>query len=107
LTWSLDYRTDTNVDGAVGVGASTQLLGRWDVFAASQRDLDRDEWLAYSFGLRRNDHDWSIELVGVYNPFSDETTVRLDFLPRFGGLGGGRSARFPGFDGPDQFATSY
>ncbi|MBL8756579.1 MAG: hypothetical protein JNK15_25010 [Planctomycetes bacterium] len=107
LVWSVDYRTDTNIDGAVGVGASTQLLGRWDLFAASQRDLDRDEWLAYSFGLRRNDHDWSIELVGVYNPFSDETTVRLDFLPRIGGLGGGRSARFPGFDGPDQFATSY
>ncbi len=107
LLWTLDYRTDSLVDGAVGVGANTRLLDRWDLFAASQRDLEGDEWLAYSFGLRRNDHDWSIELVGVYNPFSDETTLRLDFLPRFGGFGGGRSARFGSFDGPEQFATSY
>jgi hypothetical protein len=86
LNWGLEYRTDALVDGAAGVSASASLLERWNVFAGSQRDLDRDEWLAWSFGVRRNDHDWSIELSAVYNPFADETTVRVEFLPRMGGI---------------------
>ncbi len=107
LTWTVDYRTDAVVDGAVGVTANARLLDRWDLYVGSQRDLDRDEWLAYSFGLRRNDHDWSIELSASYNPFSDETTFRLEFLPRFGSFSGARGSRFGGYAGNDQFATSY
>jgi hypothetical protein len=84
LLWGLEYRTDTAIDGAAGVNVSTRLFERWNLVAGSQRDLDRDEWLAYLFSLRRDDHDWSIELSAVYNPFADETQFRIDFLPRFG-----------------------
>lgn len=107
LDWTADYRTDALVDGAVGVTAATKLLSRWDLYAGMQRDLQADLWLNYSFGLRRNDHDWSIQLSTVYDPYADETTVRLEFVPRLGGFGQLRRDRF-GFDeGPGRFATAY
>ena len=84
LNWIVAYREDTTEDGALAVTASTDLFDRWSVFGRAQRDLERDEWLAYVFGLRRNDHDWSIALTAVYNPFVDETTFRIEFEPRFG-----------------------
>lgn len=107
LNWTLEYRTDALVDGAAGLSANTRLLDRWDLFAGSQRDLDSDEWLAWQFGLRRNDHDWAIELSATYNPFADETTFRIEFQPRLGSFSGARGSRFQGFVSPDQFATSY
>lgn len=107
LTWTADYRTDSLVSGAVGLMASTRLLDRWEIQAGSQRDLERDEWLAYHFGLRRDDHDWSIQATVVYNPFADETTFRLEFVPRLGSFSSPRSSRFGGFGGPETFATSY
>jgi hypothetical protein len=106
ITWTGDYRTDSLVDGAVGLTASTRLMDRWDIYAGSQRDLDLDEWLSYSFGLRRNDHDWSILLSANYNPYSDETTFQLSFMPRFGGMGPRRD-RFAGADVQGNFATAY
>jgi len=107
LTWTLDYRTDTQVNGAVGVATNASLLDRWDMYVSSQRDLDRDVWLAYNFGLRRNDHDWAIELSASYNPFEDQTNFKIEFLPRLGSFSNPRGSRFGGFDGPGQFATSY
>ncbi len=107
IDWTLDYRTDTNVDGAVGVNASTRLLDRWDLFAGSQRDLDRDRWLAYVFGLRRDDHDWSIQASLVYDPYEDETTFRLEFVPRLGSFSSPRGSRFTDHAGPSTFATAY
>ena len=106
ITWTADYRTDSLVDGAVGLTASTRLMDRWDVYAGSQRDLDIDQWLDYSFGLRRNDHDWSILLSASYDPYSDETTFRLEFQPRLGGMNSGRRDRFGGADMQGNFATA-
>jgi hypothetical protein len=105
--WTVEYREDRVVEGAVGLVARTQLLDRWNLFVATQRDLDRDEWLAYSFGLRRDDHDWSIELLASYNPFSDETTFRIEFLPRLGGLNQPRRDRFGGVDPRAQSVFNY
>ena len=107
ITWAADYRTDALVAGAVGVSAATELFDRWDLYARSQRDIENDAWLNYSFGLRRNDHDWSILAGVVYNPFSDETTFRIEFLPRFGGMNGGRRERFGGMDPMSPLATSF
>jgi hypothetical protein len=109
ITWTADYREDLLVKGAVGLTASTFLMDRWHVYAGSQRDLDRDEWLSYSFGLVRDDHDWSISVSAVYDPFSAETTFNLDFLPRFGGMNAGRQDRFGGeaLRTSSNFATSY
>lgn len=107
LTWTFDYRRDSAVDGAVGVGANTRLFDRWDVFASSQRDLDRDVWLSYTGGLRRDDHDWTIQVSVTYNTFTAEKTFRIDFLPRIGSFTSPRSSRFGGFEGADQFATSF
>lgn len=110
LTWTVDYRTDAVVDGAVGLGANTRLLDRWDVFAGSQRDLGTDRWLDYHFGLRRNDHDWAIELSVSYDPYEDQTTLRIEFQPRLGSFSGSRNSRGSRFGGlglQDQFATSY
>lgn len=86
ITWGADYRTDSEVQGAVGVSAATQLFGRWNAYARSLYDLDRDEFLTYGFGLRRNDHDWSIALNVGYNPFTEETSFRIEFEPRLGGV---------------------
>jgi len=109
ITWTADYRKDSLVEGAVGLSAYTRLLDRWNVFASSQRDLQTDQWLSYSFGVVRDDHDWSISMSAVYNPFSDETTFRLEFLPRFGGMNSGRQDRFGGdaLRNGSNFATSY
>ena len=107
IDWTLEYRTDTDVDGAVGLNASTRLLERWTVFGGSQRDLERDEWLAYVLGLERHDHDWSIQASVVYNPFGEETTFRLEFLPRLGNFTSPRGSRFADFDSPANFATAY
>lgn len=104
VTWSVDYRTDFLVDGAVGVGASTRWFERWDIYARSQRDIDGDNWLAYQFGVSRSDHDWIIELSAAYDPFADETTFKLEFLPRLGSFSGARGSRFRDFQGPDPFA---
>lgn len=109
ITWTADYREDRLTEGAVGLSAHSHLLDRWDVYAGSQRDLQTDEWLSYTFGLVRNDHDWSISMSAVYNPFSDETTFNLEFLPRIGGLNRGRQDRFGGeaLRTSSNFATSY
>jgi len=110
LDWTASYRADATVDGAVGLMASAQLLGRWNVFAGSQRDLDRDEWLAYRFGLRRIDHDWIIETGASYNPFADQVTFTIDFLPQLGSFSSPRNSRFGGDDGldrPGATASSY
>jgi hypothetical protein len=84
LNWTVEYREDALVDGAISVGATTRVFDRWDLFGQAQRDLDRDEWLAYVVGLTRNDHDWAISVTAVYNPFINETTFRIMFEPRFG-----------------------
>ncbi|MBL9080098.1 MAG: hypothetical protein JNL08_21575 [Planctomycetes bacterium] len=109
IVWTADYREDRTVEGAVGISGSAVLLDRWNVFAGSQRDLQRDEWLSYTFGLVRDDHDWSISASAVYNPFTDQTTFRLEFLPRFGGMNRGRADRFGGdvLQASSNFATAY
>ena len=86
LTWTLEYRTDAFVDGAVGLSANTRIYDRWLLFANSLFDLNEDDWKTYGFGLQRRDHDWSIAMTGNYNPFSDETTFRLEFIPTLPGL---------------------
>lgn len=80
--WTLEYRTDSNIHGAAGLTARSEIFDRWSVFGRSLYDLDRDSFLSYGFGIRRDDHDWSIQLAGSYNPFTSETTVRLDFVPK-------------------------
>lgn len=84
--WGFEYRTDALTKGSVLVIASTQLRERWGIFGVTQRDIETDEWLAYAVGLSRNDHDWSIRLTVVYNPFAEDTTFRIDFQPNLGGL---------------------
>lgn len=107
ITWTADYREDNVTDGAVGMSASTQLLDRWNLYAGAQRDLQVDEWLEYSFGLVRHDHDWSISLSAGYNPYSDETTFRLEFLPRLPGMDRGRLDRLGDGRNVGNFATNY
>ena len=110
LDWTANYRTDAAVDGAVGLTANARLLDRWQAFAGTQRDLDADEWLAYSLGLRRDDHDWSIQAMASYNPFADQITFRIDFLPRLGSFNSPRNSRFRADDGMarnDQTAMSF
>jgi hypothetical protein len=96
ISWGADYRTDSEVQGAVGVSASTTLFGRWNAYARSLYDLDRDQFLTYGFGLRRNDHDWSIALNVGYNPFTEETSFRIEFEPRLGGISRRHEDRFGG-----------
>ncbi|MBX3462587.1 MAG: hypothetical protein KF830_05420 [Planctomycetes bacterium] len=108
ITWTADYREDQVAEGALGLTARSRLLDRWNLVAGCQRDLQRDEWLNYTFGLQRDDHDWSIALSAVYNPFSEETTFRLEFLPRFGGFNRGRFERFGAEPlQPESLATSF
>jgi hypothetical protein len=85
LDWNADYRRDALVNGAVGVGASTQMFGRWDVYAATQYDLDQNSFLHYGGGLVRRDHDWSIRVGLDYNPFDNQVSFRIDFEPRLPG----------------------
>ena len=97
LDWTLDYRTDSVVSGAAGIGARAGLLGRWDVQGNAMYDLERDDILTYYAGMRRDDHDWSL-LVGVsYDPFLDAVTFRIDMEPRLFGLGRQRNS---GWFGP-------
>ncbi len=108
LTWTLEYRTDAMVDGAVGLSAMTRAFDRWDLVAGSLYDLDRDDWLTYSFGIRRNDLDWSIALTANYDPFQDQTTVRFEFVPTLPGFARSRNQRFGGSHLHDaNFATQY
>lgn len=107
INWVLEYREDSLTKGAVGAGATTKLLDRWELYGGSQRDLNTDEWLNYRFGLRRADHDWMVGFDVVYNPFSDETTFRIDFQPRFGGGGAGRDRFSDGGLPRSSLATGY
>ncbi|MCR9244492.1 MAG: LPS-assembly protein LptD [bacterium] len=108
LTWTLEYRTDQAVDGAVGVSAMARAFGRWDLMASSLYDLQRDDWLTYNFGIRRHDPDWIIGLAAGYDPFTDQTSVRLEFVPTLPGVARQRGARFDNsrLHGPG-FATRY
>ena len=94
VDWTAEYRTDERVRGAAGLGASTHLFDRWDLVARSLYDLDEHDFVTYGFGLRRNDHDWSIAIVLNYDPFSDSTSFRIEFEPRFGGLHRNRTDHF-------------
>lgn len=108
LTWTLEYRTDRFVDGAVGISANTVLYDRWQVFANSLFDLEKDDWLSYGFGLQRNDHDWSVAISGGFDPFSNETTFRVEFVPTLPGLSRDRAGRFGRSHLHDAgFATQY
>ena len=102
------YRTDRVVDGALGVSAKTTLFDRWRLYGSSLYNLQTDEWLTYRFGIQRNDHDWSIALSGGYDPFTDETSIRLEFVPTLGGFARRRTRRFGGTPLHDAgFATQY
>jgi len=84
--WTTDYRADRVVGGAVGLGASTQMFERWNLFGASQYDLSRDAFLHYTIGLQRVDHDWTIQSSINYDPFSAKLSFAVTFTPRLGGL---------------------
>jgi hypothetical protein len=108
ITWTADYREDRAAKGAAGLTASTQLFDRWNAFAGCQRELETDQWLAYTFGLVRRDHDWSIALTTQYDPYSDEVTFRLEFLPRLFGGNPTREERLgSGVIPVTSFATGY
>jgi hypothetical protein len=108
IVWTAQYRTDEAVDGAVGLSASTQLLDRWDLFASTLYDLQTDDWMSYGFGLRRNDHDWSIAITGSYDPYTDETGLRIEFVPRLPGMPASRQEHFGDSRLHDTgFATQY
>ena len=106
MDWIVEYREDKQLEGVVGLGATTEFYDRWTVFGRAQRDLERDEFLAYSCGLRRRDHDWIIGVTAAYNPFQDEVTFRLDFQPTFGGMRSRRN-RFGGAVANDRFSYNY
>jgi len=107
IDWTVEYREDRTVDGAVALAGRTQIYDRWSVFASAQRDIDRGEWLSYVGGLRRDDHDWSIALTAIYNPFINETTFRLEFTPRFGGMKTRRNDRFDGRVQDNRYSFDY
>ena len=106
MDWVVEYREDARFDGVLGLGARTQVFDRWSVFAQAQRDLEQDEFLRYSAGLQRRDHDWIIGVTAAYNPFIDEVTFRLDFQPTFGGMRGRRN-RFGGATVSDRYSYDY
>lgn len=97
VVWTAEYRTDQQVSGAVGLSASTRVFDRWDAVATGFYDLERDRFLTWEFGLRRNDHDWAVALVAGYDPYTQVATIRIDFQPTLGGL-----IRRPG----DRFGTN-
>lgn len=107
VDWTVEYREDLTANGAVAIGGRTKILDRWDLYGSAQRDLERSEWLAYVFGIRRNDHDWSIALQAAYNPFVNETTFRIDFQPSFGGRKTTTRDRFGGNDVRNRYAFDY
>lgn len=85
IYWNAEYRADQLVDAAVGLGASAQMFGRWDVGGGAQYDLQTDDFLSYWAGLTRRDHDWQITLSASYNPYTDDVTFRINFMPRLTG----------------------
>lgn len=105
--WAFEYREDAIAKGAAGVGVSTQLMDRWNIFARSQRDLQDARWLRHTFGLRRDDHDWSFQISAAYNPFLGNTVFRIDFLPHFGGTGAARSNQLAGAVPDDDVGYGY
>ena len=107
VDWTVEYREDRTVEGAIALAGQAQIMDRWSVFGQAQRDIERDEWLAYVGGLRRNDHDWVIALTAVYNPFVDETTFRIEFTPSLGGLTNRRSNRFDGAVANSRYSFDY
>lgn len=107
IDWTVEYREDRTVEGAIGLAGRAKIYDRWVVFGSAQRDLEQDEWLSYVGGLRRNDHDWSISLTAIYNPFINETTFRIDFTPRFGGRKSRRNDRFDGSVSDTRYAFDY
>jgi hypothetical protein len=107
IDWTVDYREDRTVEGAIGLAGRAKIYDRWVVFASAQRDLEQDEWLTYVGGLRRNDHDWSIALIAAYNPFVDDTTLRIEFTPRFGGQKSRRNDRFDGSVSDTRYSFDY
>lgn len=86
LNWFVDYRTDRAVDGAIGYGASTRFLGRWQLLGAGQYDLERKEVLSYTVQVARYDHDWRIWLGMTFDVVDDSQTVFFAFEPTLGGL---------------------
>ena len=108
ITWTANYREDAAIAGAVGFSGRTRLYERWDLYAGAQRDLEREAWLGYTFGLGRVDHDWTILASASYNPFADQTTFQLEFVPRFGGMNRGHQDLFGGQTMRiSSFATEY
>ncbi len=106
LDWSLDYRRDSVVDAAAGVGVAAQLLGRWDLRGNFSYDLGENEVLRYYAGLRRDDHDWTILIGANYDPYSDEVTFRFEVEPRLFGSGRPRSDGWFGPLGEDRMTPT-
>lgn len=108
LDWMLEYRRDEVVEGALGAGVRTWLLDRWSVDAQATYDYEREDWLQYGLGFRRQDHDWSWFVGLSYDPFDDQVTFRIAFDPTFGGLRAPRDRGWPGDRyGDDRSAASY
>lgn len=94
MFWTVEYRTDREVSGTVGLGARAKMLDRWELYGGSQYDLDRDDFSNYLIGLQRNDHDWSIGIQVSYDPYTDNLNFRVEFVPRLFGSIGPRNDRF-------------
>ena len=59
---------------------------RWQVDLRGAYDLERGGSAYYSTNLIRNDLDWRLIFGVVYDVVTDDTTFRVTFEPRLGGL---------------------
>lgn len=86
IDWSVEYRKDAVVDGAIGGAARAQLVGRWELQGRTQYDLQREDFLHYGIAVLRRDHDWTLVAGIDYDPYADQLSFRIEFQPSFGGL---------------------
>lgn len=94
VTWIGLYRTDRTADGQIGYGVSVPFRHRWVVSGTGLYDLETRDTISYATQLVRQDLDWNLTLSVTYDVVTDDTAIRFDFEPTFGGLFRPRD-RFP------------
>jgi lipopolysaccharide assembly outer membrane protein LptD (OstA) len=81
LTIKLTEQFVTRLTNTVGVGAEWTLSEKWTLSGEADYDFRDDRLLDHRVGLRRNMHDFDLELKLKYDAGRDEVSASLAIIP--------------------------
>ncbi|MCC6737915.1 MAG: LPS assembly protein LptD [Planctomycetia bacterium] len=81
LTFRLTQQYVHALTGTLGVGFDWRLSEKWTVSGETEYDFRNRRWLKHEYGLRRNMHDFDLELRVRYDDGREEFSASIGLIP--------------------------